>query len=1064
MMNNFDNEIEFEEDLLAEEEDEEIDGDFVSDTLYIQPGAIKSIAKFPLAFTVPDKLAPIIVEGCTLTWTKAALQCFSEIQQGANVKNLPYGSLRNFLQVVLKDAARIEPEIGLSKYALNAAKGDKLPEPFVYFTGDNEEEIYRMLRPIINDWLTNYLKPFAEKEDISIGIIERLEDLQERGELIKVSPFKSQVLPWAWNTETDTTQAKDKYAYRMLADYVARQIAGQVIFPELGPMKRVIFSNGTFSSGIAELITDPISLDGTKGKFSFVVSLEVVTYPSLRQPLLKVEVSKRRWFTQLKAPKYDRRNISGFIFSQEHTDRAFSYQVKCERDKNCKNNKEKQAKWVWRTDKDFEILRRKLNLGSSSDGQEIALGLASTDSCQVLLTYRNGLQDNSEDDEETSERYGIETGVPEIDKLDGFEAIAKILQPLGIEVFKDCEKVPSTHKLDDTASRMINLPTLLGGVLEALETNTNLEFTPKYLDQLNDKQIDDLLSKYFGIRLQGIHWGRKALQFSQHTKNQTDELQVIIQANQAAMQRLYPNERPLLFIFYEAHLQTEAKLLQKVTQLLWGDTLKVKISRLPENTHRPKEILPGKELKAKERSRERIKAWESTAQQIKKLNQPTFCLIMARQFYPNPNGQNNVKPDDKVNKPSTRKALAMADAGVQFILPIEKTRKANHLKLADFFHRMQSALKDLIFAHSGRIDNVKEKVDKYLQNIPPEARPKEIIAITIERKQQGRARGKIEDTFLPIAIRLNVDTGKCEFRCAYKKGNLVISPWINFSDARAFVAELTPIKLADKLDNDEARKTRFMEFVKQIISESVEAGKQPLVMIDSTNSVQLWPWLADIRINANEINLGSYQDMQVDWQGARIIRIRQELAPGIIEKKSRHLIETSLEDTRTKEELKKLPPDKKIPSASSATGLFRLSATNKTGCVAYLSVARELPHQHTRGQSCYRSTYTLVKKTDDSKELVCNKAGLKVSQLTKQAPFAGRWPTPNPLEIVVTLRQPEDNPDDLAALVESLRYGFGHYSDWTALPAPLFFERFVRDYISDFTIEDDETESDEADS
>jgi hypothetical protein len=686
------------------------------------------------------------------------------------------------------------------------------------------------------------------------------------------------------------------------------------------------------------------------------------------------------------------------------------------------------------------------------------LGLASTNSCEVLLTYRNGLQDNSEDDEETSEKYGIETGVPEIDKLDAFEAIAQILQPLGIEIFKDYKKVPSIHKLDDTASRMINLPTLLGGVLEGLETNTNLEFTPKYLDQLNEKQIDDLLSKHFGIRLEGIHSGRKALQFSQYTKNQTDELQAIIQANQAAMEQLYPNEQPLLLIFYEAHLQTEVKLLQKVTQLLWGDTLKVKINRLPEKTHGPKEILPGKDLKAKERSRERIKAWESTAQQIEKLNQPTFCLIMAREFYPDPTGQKNVKHDDKVNKPSTRKALAMAGAGVQFLLPIEKTRKANCLKLADFFHRMQSALKDLIFAHSGRINNVKEKVDKYLQNISQEARPKEIIVITIVRKQKGRVRGKIESTFLPIAIRINVDTGKCEFCCAYDKGNLVISPWISFSDARAFVAELTPIKLADK---EEVRKTRFMDFVEQVVSDSVEAGKQPLIMIDSSNCVQLWPWLADIRINANEINLGSYQDMQVDWQGARIIRIRQELAPGIIEKKVRHIIETSLEDTRTKEELKELPPDKKIPSASSATGLFRLSATNKTGCVAYLSVARELPHQYTRGQSCYRPTEALVKKTDDSKKPICNKAELKVHQLTKQAPFAGRWPTPNPLEIVVTLRQPEDNPDDLAALVESLRYGFGHYSDWTALPAPLFFERVVRDYISEFAIADENIESEQ---
>ncbi|MEH1963082.1 MAG: RNaseH domain-containing protein [Nostoc sp.] len=118
--------------------------------------------------------------------------------------------------------------------------------------------------------------------------------------------------------------------------------------------------------------------------------------------------------------------------------------------------------------------------------------------------------------------------------------------------------------------------------------------------------------------------------------------------------------------------------------------------------------------------------------------------------------------------------------------------------------------------------------------------------------------------------------------------------------------------------------------------------------------------------------------------------------------------------------------------------------------VAYLSVARELPQRKSRGQSCYRSTYTLAKQ-----------AGLKVSQLSTKSPFVGRWPTPNPLEIVVTLRQPEDNPDDLAALVESLRYGFGHYSDWTALPAPLFFERVVRDYISEFAIADEDIESEQ---
>ncbi|MBG1258007.1 pPIWI_RE module domain-containing protein [Nostoc commune] len=347
MNDNFDNEMELEEDFF--EEDEETDGNLVSENFYIQQGNPKLIKQFPLAFTVPDDLRPIIVEGSTLTWTKAGLLCFADILQGTKVKNLPYASLRGFLEVVLKDAARIEPDVSLTKFAFYNAKSGGEPEPFVYLTGGNEKEINQVLRPIINDWFANYLRLFVIKEDISTDIIDRLQDLQERGELLKVSPFKSQVFPWNWSKQTDTTQPKDptdKYAYRAIVDYVARQIAGQEIFPNLGPIKRIISSH----SGIVELMTDPIALPDTKGKFSFVVSLEVVTYPSLHQPLLKVEVSKRRWFTQLKDPKYDRRNISGFIFSQDYPDRAFSYRVKCEQDK---NNKQEKNNWHWATDTDF---------------------------------------------------------------------------------------------------------------------------------------------------------------------------------------------------------------------------------------------------------------------------------------------------------------------------------------------------------------------------------------------------------------------------------------------------------------------------------------------------------------------------------------------------------------------------------------------------------------------------------------------------------------------------------------------------------------------------------------
>jgi hypothetical protein len=801
-----------------------------------------------------------------------------------------------------------------------------------------------------------------------------------------------------------------------------------------------------------------------------VVRLEVITYPSLHQPLLKIDVSKRRWLGQLKPAGYNSANISGFVFSDDYSDRTFRYTVLSKSEKQDKNQQDKKKNWFWAIDKDFEALRGKLKLpmktpdNQNIDGSQIALGKASTASCKVVLTYRNGLQEG---------KHGIKVGVPEIDKLEAFEKIAEILQPIGFKAFETYSPVKikgESHKLDDTASRMINLPTLLGAALEILEKGDCSDFTPKYLESFKEDPLNSLLNKHLEIKLENIWGGRKSLKFgNSKSLNQTDELKALIQANQEAMRRLYPNEKLLLVVFYEEHLQTDLKLLQAIIRVLWGGAIELMANRLPANTHGPKESLPGANLTAKERSRHRIEAWESIVKQLALRQQRTFCLVMAREWYL------DNKHDDSVNKPSSRQALAqIAGSCVQFLLPIETTKEKNILNLANFSHRVQAALKDLLFAHSGRIDDVKEKVEKWLKDIPAEARPKEIIGITIVRKQKGRTRGSIEKTFLPVAMRLNVETGECELCCAYEKGNsLQISLWSKFSDAITFILQISPVKLADKED---VRRNRFMDFVKRIISNSVEAGNQPLVIIDSSNCVKLWSWLADTRMNANQINFetksGSplYEHMEQEWKGARLIRIRQDLAPGILDKKVRYFAETVLEDPRTKKEL---TSTLEIPSASSAMKLFRLNPTqqnseiNQTGCVAYLSVGRKTLHQESRGQSSYGetqiSTVFKIQKEDGSVEKVLNKAGLEVHQIGSRPPFIGQLPTPNPLEIVITLRQENDDPDRLASLVESLRYSFGHYSDWSSLPAPLFFERVVRDYISDFAIVEDEETEEESD-
>jgi hypothetical protein len=81
---------------------------------------------------------------------------------------------------------------------------------------------------------------------------------------------------------------------------------------------------------------------------------------------------------------------------------------------------------------------------------------------------------------------------------------------------------------------------------------------------------------------------------------------------------------------------------------------------------------------------------------------------------------------------------------------------------------------------------------------------------------------------------------------------------------------------------------------------------------------------------------------------------------------------------------------------------------------------------------------------------------LKIKILEKQEEYTGQLPTPNPLEIIVALRQQKDEPDFIAGFIENLRYGYGHFNESSKLPAPLFFERVVRDYISDFNLEQEE--------
>jgi hypothetical protein len=81
------------------------------------------------------------------------------------------------------------------------------------------------------------------------------------------------------------------------------------------------------------------------------------------------------------------------------------------------------------------------------------------------------------------------------------------------------------------------------------------------------------------------------------------------------------------------------KLLEAIIRVLWGETIEFLVTHLPANTHGPRVALPGKELKAKERSECRREAWQPIVEQLAGHN-----LAKVHIHYAEKPSSNNIEP------------------------------------------------------------------------------------------------------------------------------------------------------------------------------------------------------------------------------------------------------------------------------------------------------------------------------------------------------------------------------------------------------------------------------------
>lgn len=173
-----------------------------------------------------------------------------------------------------------------------------------------------------------------------------------------------------------------------------------------------------------------------------------------------------------------------------------------------------------------------------------------------------------------------------------------------------------------------------------------------------------------------------------------------------------------------------------------------------------------------------------------------------------------------MNKPAACQALASLASGcVQYIVLPSASRETGAIDLGKFLHRAQAAMKDLISAYTGCIDVVAAAMAKHF-GACGKAAPREIIGVTIVRRNASRSRRSFGTTFLPIAVRLDVVTGRCDMRFAHECGTgWVDSRWKFFPRV---LTEVSRVRLAGTLPKC---RTRFMETV---VTESVEDKAQEL--------------------------------------------------------------------------------------------------------------------------------------------------------------------------------------------------------------------------------------------
>ena len=929
----------------------------------------------PLAFVIDEQGQQPEYSVTVARWSEAASAGLKRLA-GALDEQTPRGAvpkvgLRGRLELADQSNLRLDRELGFYDGTILWTAAEALP------CGE-------ALNNAVLEWLVNDAATHARSEAAQQSVAQ-LKSLARTRRAVETSVRTTN--PYQWDISPGkTARAVSRTSYADLADYVARQLEGKAVFPGLSALRRI--AGGQLDQNQAELMTEPIHVG--RSRFSLVVRLRVFSYAGRALPVITIHFSRRVWTSGLKDTS-SANGVSGYALP-DGASRVFRFTVR--------KMKDQDGSWSFQPDADFDPIRRRYFPGKITVERILKEGHR-LPQCKLLVALKHG----------AGERSQVKSGIPDLDKMDGFRGIADELAAIGLKPWQGLRQIKSSARAPED---------------------------------------------------HGLHWARRDSESASDRK----KYRTWLTEAQDSIRDCYVGGHHLIIAVQPGYdVEADAKFAEERLQSILGDSVVTERVPISPLVHGPRNDLPGKELKnPAERAALRIAEWSQFIETVRQREvrvgrKVDGVLVIARKWYPYDQGK---KHDDNVNQRAARIALAAGlGVPVQYLLPREALRPEARQEAArggteaseqtedkidrDFENRLMIAWLDLAYKSLGRVRPGKllpEATNLYGNPDQSGSYPDRVLALGVVRRNRSRFLGN-ERSFLPYAIELDVESGVCSASFAYEDpetGQPVCSDFLPLPQALVTLAGLGPVPLSNekRAEHRKALTERTQAFFKDRLADFGRRSLRPLVIIDADTSRSVWPWLTDDLIDPNNVHLGGGFHAEAAWPNARLVRVRTDNSPKVLWD-SQYFGEPQ----DTGEVIHYHAP------AWAEAQLFNLTDTAKTH--VYLSFGGAIRTGLTKGRSSYR-------------ELPGMKLNGKLHKYEAaiMERHSDAWATPTGLEILV-VRPHRDNPDQVARFVEWLRQCYAHFGAWTLKPAPLFFERVLKEYIADYSLGEDEDQEGEED-